>query len=52
LEKHLRIPLGLTFERAGTERGERPIREAVGVDPALNQRWWTRRVDAMSRRQI
>ena len=44
LEKHLRTRLGLTFaERPGTERGKRPIREVVGVDPALNQRWSTRR---------
>ena len=34
LEKHLRTRLGLVFaERAGTERGKRPVREVVGVDP-------------------
>ena len=38
LEKHLRTRLGLVFaERPGTERGKRPVREVVGVDPALNQ---------------
>ena len=51
LEKHLRSRLGLTFaERAGTERGKRPIREVVGVDPALNQRWSTRRASIEARR--
>ena len=51
LEKHLRTRLGLTFaERAGTERGKRPIREVVGVDPALNQRWSTRRESIEARR--
>jgi conjugative relaxase-like TrwC/TraI family protein len=34
LEKHLRTRLGLVFaERAGTDRGKRPVREVVGVDP-------------------
>ena len=51
LEKHLRTRLGLTFaERAGTEPGKRPIREVVGVDPALNQRWSTRRAAIQARR--
>ncbi len=51
LEKHLRTRLGLTFaERPGTEPGKRPIREVVGVDPALNQRWSTRRAAIQARR--
>jgi conjugative relaxase-like TrwC/TraI family protein len=51
LEKHLRTRLGLTFApRAGTEPGKRPIREVVGVDPALNQRWSTRRAAIQARR--
>lgn len=51
LEKHLRTRLGLVFaERAGTEPGKRPIREVVGVDPALNQRWSTRRAAIQARR--
>ena len=51
LEKHLRNRLGLTFaERPGTERGKRPIREVVGVDPALSQRWSTRRASIEARR--
>jgi conjugative relaxase-like TrwC/TraI family protein len=45
LEHHLRDNLGVRFaERADTDRGKRPVREIVGVDPALNQRWSTRRV--------
>jgi conjugative relaxase-like TrwC/TraI family protein len=51
LEKHLRTRLGLAFaERPGTEAGKRPIREVVGVDPALNQRWSTRRAAIQARR--
>jgi len=45
LEQHLRDTLGVRFaERADTDPGKRPVREIVGVDPALNQRWSTRRV--------
>jgi conjugative relaxase-like TrwC/TraI family protein len=51
LEKHLRTRLGLVFaERQGTEPGKRPIREVVGVDPVLNQRWSTRRAAIQARR--
>ena len=51
LEKHLRTRLGLVFaERPGTERGKRPIREVVGVDPALNRRWSSRRASIEARR--
>jgi hypothetical protein len=36
--------LGVRFaERPGTDPTKRPIREIVGVDPRLNQRWSTRR---------
>jgi DNA primase catalytic core len=50
-EKHLRARLGLVFaERAGTDRGKRSVRELVGVDPALNARWSTRRVSIEARR--
>jgi conjugative relaxase-like TrwC/TraI family protein len=45
LEQHLRDSLGVRFaERPGTDPTKRPIREIVGVDPRLNQRWSTRRV--------
>jgi conjugative relaxase-like TrwC/TraI family protein len=45
LEHHLRDRLGVRFtERADTDPGKRPVREIVGVDPALNQRWSSRRV--------
>ena len=45
LEQHLRDRLGVRFaDRPNTDPGKRPVREIVGVDPALNQRWSTRRV--------
>jgi conjugative relaxase-like TrwC/TraI family protein len=53
LEKHLRTRLGLLFaEREGTDRGKRPVREVVGVDPRLNARWSTRRVAIEARRGV
>jgi conjugative relaxase-like TrwC/TraI family protein len=51
LEQHLRDTLGVRFaERPGTDPAKRPIREIVGVDPRLNQRWSTRRVHVEARR--
>ena len=51
IEKHLKSRLGLTFtEREGSNRGKRPIREVVGVDPRLNERWSTRRASIQARR--
>src|SRR5215203_1532760 len=51
LEQHLRDMLGVRFvERPGTDPTKRPIREIVGVDPRLNQRWSTRRAHINSRR--
>jgi conjugative relaxase-like TrwC/TraI family protein len=51
LEQHLREALGVRFaERSGTDPGKRPIREIVGVDPRLNQRWSTRRAHINTRR--
>jgi conjugative relaxase-like TrwC/TraI family protein len=45
LEHHLRDRLGVRFaDRPDTDSDKRPVREIVGVDPALNQRWSTRRV--------
>ena len=42
--EHLAPASGLGFaERPGTDRGKRPVREIVGVDPALNPRWSSRR---------
>ena len=50
LEQHLRDQLGVRFaERPDTDPSKRPVREIVGVDPALNQRWSTRRVLIKSR---
>jgi len=51
LEQHLRDTLGVRFaERPGTDTAKRPIREIVGVDPRLNQRWSTRRARINTRR--
>jgi conjugative relaxase-like TrwC/TraI family protein len=51
LEHHLREGLGVRFaERPGADPVKRPIREIVGVDPQLNQRWSTRRAHINIRR--
>jgi conjugative relaxase-like TrwC/TraI family protein len=51
LEQHLRDTLGVRFaERPGTDPTKRPIREILGVDPGLNQRWSTRRAHINIRR--
>jgi conjugative relaxase-like TrwC/TraI family protein len=51
LEHHLRESLGVRFaERAGGDPKLRPVREVVGVDPALNRRWSARRAIIESRR--
>jgi conjugative relaxase-like TrwC/TraI family protein len=51
LEQHLRDSLGVRFaERPGSDPAKRPIREIVGVDPRLNQRWSTRRAQIEVRR--
>lgn len=52
LEKQLR-PLGIVFEeRPGSGAGKRPVREVVGVDPALNERWSSRRASIEARRKV
>jgi conjugative relaxase-like TrwC/TraI family protein len=51
LEQHLRHTLGVRFAaRPDTDPSKRPIREIVGVDPRLNQRWSTRRAQIKVRR--
>jgi conjugative relaxase-like TrwC/TraI family protein len=51
LELHLRDRLGVRFaERGDTDPRLRPIREIVGVDPALNRRWSVRRASIETRR--
>ena len=51
LEQHLRDALGVRFAaRPGADPGKRPIREVVGVDARLNQRWSTRRAHINVRR--
>jgi hypothetical protein len=54
LEQHLRDALGVRFAtRPGADPGKRPIREIVGVDPRLNQRWSTRRAHInLGRREL
>src|SRR5450631_1464398 len=50
LERRLRDGLGLRFaERANPDPRKRPVREVVGVDPALNQRWSARRAAILVR---
>jgi TrwC relaxase len=45
LEHHLHDRLGVRLaDGPDADPGKRPIRETVGVDPVLNQRWSTRRV--------
>ena len=45
LEQHLRDRLGVRFaDRPDTDPRKPPVREIVGVDPRLNQRWSTRRM--------
>jgi conjugative relaxase-like TrwC/TraI family protein len=51
LEQHLRDSVGVRFaERPGSDPAKRPIREIVGVDPRLTQRWSTRRAHIETRR--
>jgi conjugative relaxase-like TrwC/TraI family protein len=51
LEQHLREALGVRFaEQPSTDPSKRPIREIVGVDPRLNQRWSSRRAQIVVRR--
>jgi conjugative relaxase-like TrwC/TraI family protein len=45
LEHHLRDRLGVRFaERTDIDPGKRPVPEIVSVDPALNERWSSRRM--------
>ncbi len=51
LENHLRSSLGVRFaERPNPDPRLRPVREIVGIDPALNARWSTRRASIEIRR--
>ena len=51
LENHLRASLRVRFaERPNPDPRLRPVREIVGVDPALNARWSARRADIETRR--
>jgi conjugative relaxase-like TrwC/TraI family protein len=51
LERHLTDTLGVRFEvREGDDPRKRPVREIVGVDPALAARWSARRASIEVRR--
>jgi DNA primase catalytic core len=51
LEQHLADALGVRFEeRPDADARKRPVREIVGVDPALNARWSSRRQSIEVRR--
>jgi DNA primase catalytic core len=53
LEHHLRDSLGLRFaERPGQDPRKQPVREIVGVHPALITRWSTRRAAIEARRSV
>jgi conjugative relaxase-like TrwC/TraI family protein len=51
LEHHLHDTLGVGFaERPNPDPRRRPVREIVGIDPALTQRWSARRASIDTRR--
>jgi conjugative relaxase-like TrwC/TraI family protein len=51
LERHLAEAIGVRFEgRPDTDPHKRPIREIVGVEPVLNERWSSRRQSIEARR--
>ncbi|MCC6496366.1 MAG: relaxase domain-containing protein, partial [Propionibacteriaceae bacterium] len=51
LERHLAERVGLRFHaRPNPDPHKRPVREVVGIDPELNQRWSTRRRSIEARR--
>jgi conjugative relaxase-like TrwC/TraI family protein len=50
LEAHLVETLGVRFHDRSNRSGKRPVREIAGIDPALNARWSTRRVQIEHRR--
>ena len=53
LEGHLRAALGVQFApRTNGDPRKQPVREIVGIDPALNQRWSTRRASIEARRAV
>ena len=49
LERHLAADLGLVFHSRPAPAGKRPVREIVGVDPRLIDRWSSRRRSIQSR---
>ena len=52
LEHHLRHALGVRFAARPTpDTRKRPIREIIGVDPLLNERWSARRASIEARQE-
>jgi conjugative relaxase-like TrwC/TraI family protein len=52
LERHLATDLGVRFaERKQPDPRKRPVREIIGVDPRLNDRWSSRRKSIEARRR-
>jgi conjugative relaxase-like TrwC/TraI family protein len=53
IEQHLRDRLGIRFaERPNPDTRKQPVREIVGVHPALITRWSTRRAIIQARRSV
>lgn len=52
LEALLTARLGIRFAERPDEDGKRPVREIVGVDPALARFWSKRRADITARQQL
>ncbi|HRC19081.1 MAG TPA: MobF family relaxase, partial [Phycicoccus elongatus] len=53
LEHHLRRALGVRFEsRFSPDARKRPVREIVGINPLLNERWSSRRESIEARRRV
>ncbi|MEP7180169.1 MAG: MobF family relaxase, partial [Pseudonocardiales bacterium] len=52
LEALLTARLGIRFAERPDANGKRPVREIVGVDPALSRFWSKRRADITARQQL
>jgi conjugative relaxase-like TrwC/TraI family protein len=53
VEHHLRDSLGVRFaERPNQDIRKQPVREIVGIHPALNTRWSTRRASIEAQRSV
>ena len=53
LERHLTAALGVQFaDRPNPDKRKLPVREIIGVDPALNQHWSQRRQHIEAHRRV